>query len=66
MDKICVEGGKRLAGHVAISGAKNAALPILASSLLTDGTCRFTNVPNLRDIHSILQLLESLGGLRRI
>ena len=62
MDKICVEGGKRLEGQVAISGAKNAALPILASSLLTDGTCRFTNVPNLRDIHSIVQLLESLGA----
>ncbi len=62
MDKICVEGGKCLEGHVAISGAKNAALPILASSLLTDGTCRFTNVPNLRDIHSIVQLLESLGA----
>ena len=62
MDKICVEGGKRLEGQVAISGAKNAALPILAASLLTDGTCRFTNVPNLRDIHSIVQLLESLGA----
>ncbi|MGD8266515.1 MAG: UDP-N-acetylglucosamine 1-carboxyvinyltransferase [Desulfobacterales bacterium] len=62
MDKICVEGGKRLKGHVAISGAKNAALPILASALLTDGTCRFTNVPDLRDIHSIVQLLESLGA----
>ncbi|MDJ0668357.1 MAG: UDP-N-acetylglucosamine 1-carboxyvinyltransferase [Desulfobacterales bacterium] len=62
MDKICVEGGKRLEGQVGISGAKNAALPILASSLLTDGTCRFTNVPNLRDIHSIVQLLESLGA----
>ena len=62
MDKICVEGGKRLEGQVAVSGAKNAALPILASSLLTDGTCRFTNVPNLRDIHSIVQLLESLGA----
>jgi UDP-N-acetylglucosamine 1-carboxyvinyltransferase len=62
MDKIVVEGGRRLKGNVAISGAKNAALPILASSLLTDGTCRFTNVPNLRDIHSIVQLLESLGA----
>ncbi len=62
MDKICVEGGKRLEGQVGISGAKNAALPILASSLLTDGTCRFTNVPDLRDIHSIVQLLESLGA----
>ena len=62
MDKIVVEGGRRLEGVVSISGAKNAALPILAASLLTDGTCRFTNVPDLRDIHSIIQLLRSLGA----
>jgi UDP-N-acetylglucosamine 1-carboxyvinyltransferase len=62
MDKIVVEGGKRLSGTVAISGAKNAALPILVSALLTDGTCTFTNVPDLQDIRSILLLLESLGA----
>ncbi len=61
MDKIVVEGGRRLEGAVSISGAKNAALPILAASLLTDDTCRFTNVPDLRDITSIIQLLQSLG-----
>ena len=62
MDKIVVEGGKRLSGTVAISGAKNAALPILVSALLTDGMCTFTNVPDLQDIRSILLLLESLGA----
>jgi UDP-N-acetylglucosamine 1-carboxyvinyltransferase len=62
MDKIVVEGGNCLTGTVAISGAKNAALPILASALLTDGMCTFTNVPDLQDIRSILQLLESLGA----
>ena len=62
MDKILVEGGKRLSGTVAISGAKNAALPILASALLTDGLCTYTNVPDLQDIRSILQLLKSLGA----
>jgi UDP-N-acetylglucosamine 1-carboxyvinyltransferase len=62
MDKIVVEGGKRLTGTVAISGAKNAALPILVSALLTDGMCTFTNVPDLQDIRSILLLLESLGA----
>ena len=61
MDKIIVEGGKRLVGSVAISGAKNAALPILASALLTSGRCTYTNVPDLQDIRSILRLLESLG-----
>ena len=62
MDKIIVEGGRPLAGEVRISGAKNAALPILASSLLTDGTCRYSNVPDLHDIRSIVQLLQSLGA----
>lgn len=62
MDKIVVEGGQCLNGTVAISGAKNAALPILASALLTDGMCTFTNVPDLQDIRSILLLLESLGA----
>lgn len=62
MDKIVVEGGKCLTGTVAISGAKNAALPILASALLTDGMCTYTNVPDLQDIRSILLLLESLGA----
>jgi UDP-N-acetylglucosamine 1-carboxyvinyltransferase len=62
MDKIIVEGGKRLNGTVAISGSKNAALPILTSALLTDGRCTFSNVPDLQDIRSILRLLESLGA----
>lgn len=62
MDKIVIEGGKRLVGSVAISGAKNAALPILTSALLTSGRCTYTNVPDLQDIRSILRLLESLGA----
>ena len=62
MDKIIVEGGRQLGGTVSISGAKNAALPILTSALLTDGPCTFTNVPDLQDIRSILLLIESLGA----
>jgi len=62
MDKIIVEGGHPLAGEVTISGAKNAALPILISSLLTDGTCTFTNVPDLMDIRSTSLLLSHLGA----
>ncbi len=62
MDKILVDGGKRLAGEVVISGAKNAALPILASSLLTDGQNTYSNVPALKDIESILVLLSHLGS----
>ena len=62
MDKIIVEGGRPLTGEVKISGAKNAALPILISALLTDGTCTFTNVPDLMDIQSTSLLLSHLGA----
>ncbi|MFZ3046953.1 MAG: UDP-N-acetylglucosamine 1-carboxyvinyltransferase [Desulfatirhabdiaceae bacterium] len=62
MDKIIIEGGYRLNGQVAISGAKNAALPILISALLTDGWCTYHNVPDLMDIHSTITLLKHLGA----
>jgi len=62
MDKIIVEGGHRLSGEVRISGAKNAALPILISSLLADGANTYSNVPNLRDIDSTKMLLSILGA----
>ncbi|MFH0729688.1 MAG: UDP-N-acetylglucosamine 1-carboxyvinyltransferase [Pseudomonadota bacterium] len=62
MDKIVIKGGRRLTGAVTIGGAKNAALPILVSSLLADGWNTYTNVPVLRDIDSIKSLLEKLGA----
>jgi UDP-N-acetylglucosamine 1-carboxyvinyltransferase len=62
MDKIVVEGGRHLKGQVRISGAKNAALPILISSLLTEGVSTFYNVPNLQDIISAKLLLSDLGA----
>jgi len=62
MDKIIIYGGKRLEGEVCVSGSKNAALPILASSLLTDGWNTFHNVPDLVDIKTIKKLLKSLGA----
>lgn len=61
MDKIIVEGGYPLSGEVTISGAKNAALPILISSLLVDGSCTYSNVPDLMDIKSTKDLLVNLG-----
>ncbi len=62
MDKIVVEGGVKLNGEIEISGAKNAALPILVSSLLADGESVYSNVPRLKDIESIILLLSSLGA----
>ncbi len=61
MNSIIVRGGPTLSGRVATSGAKNAALPILFSALLADGTHTFHRVPNLRDIDSTHALLEALG-----
>ena len=61
MDKMVIVGGEELAGEVRISGAKNAALPILASSLLVEGWNTFHNIPDLLDIKTIKKLLKSLG-----
>ena len=61
MDKIVITGGRRLQGDVRISGAKNAALPVLVSALLVDGWNTFHNIPDLLDIKTIRKLLGSLG-----
>ena len=61
MDKFVVAGGKPLHGDVQISGAKNAALPVLASALLVEGTSTFHNIPDLMDIKTIKKLLSNLG-----
>jgi UDP-N-acetylglucosamine 1-carboxyvinyltransferase len=61
MDAISVEGGVPLRGTIPISGAKNAALPILAAVLLVDGEVRLEGVPDLRDIQTMLKLLRELG-----
>ncbi|MDX9885878.1 UDP-N-acetylglucosamine 1-carboxyvinyltransferase [Thauera sp.] len=61
MDKLLIEGGARLTGEIAISGAKNAALPILCSALLTAEPVTFTNVPQLNDIGTLLDLLGQMG-----
>lgn len=62
MDKIIVQGGKSLHGDVLISGAKNAALPVMAAALLTEGTNTFHNIPDLMDIRTIKKLLRNLGA----
>ena len=61
MQKLIIHGGTPISGEVQISGAKNAALPILCSSLLTNETCRVTNVPDLNDTTTMLSLLEQMG-----
>ncbi len=61
MQKLVIQGGRPLAGEVAISGAKNAALPILCASILTADPLRVENVPHLRDVTTILTLLGQMG-----
>jgi UDP-N-acetylglucosamine 1-carboxyvinyltransferase len=61
MDKLVIEGGAALRGEITAGGSKNAALPILAATLLTDEPCVIRNVPKLRDTLTMLKLLRSLG-----
>lgn len=62
MDKIVVRGGKRLKGEVVLSGSKNSALPIMAAALLSEETSVIREVPNLRDIQTMIKLMRSLGA----
>lgn len=61
MDSLIVTGGRRLEGHVRAGGAKNAALPILASTLLGGGECTISNLPQVRDVATMMTLLSLLG-----
>ena len=61
MDKLVIKGGKKLKGTVVISGAKNAALPLLAATLLTNETCVLKNVPALTDAKTMAKILTELG-----
>jgi len=65
MDKIVIKGGKPLNGSVKVSGAKNAALPIIAACLLTGGNHQLENVPHLRDIETIKRIMSKLGVVFR-
>jgi UDP-N-acetylglucosamine 1-carboxyvinyltransferase len=62
MASLVVRGGRRLSGEVAIDGNKNAALPLLAACVLTPETCELRNVPQIRDVAVMLDLLRSLGA----
>ena len=61
MDELVITGGVRLKGRVRASGAKNAALPIMAAAILAEGPVRLKNVPNLADIRTMTRLLRELG-----
>ncbi len=62
MDTIHIRGGRRLNGRIPVSGAKNAALPLMMAALLTDEPLRLTNMPRLADVRTLTKLLAELGG----
>lgn len=62
MDKLVIEGGQPLSGEVTVSGSKNATLPIIAATLLAPGQYRLANVPNLRDIRTMANVLRVIGA----
>ncbi|MFH1494530.1 MAG: UDP-N-acetylglucosamine 1-carboxyvinyltransferase [Pseudomonadota bacterium] len=61
MDKLVIQGGVPLSGEIRVSGAKNAALPILCAGLLADGTLQVSNVPHLHDVTTMIGLLGQMG-----
>ena len=61
MEKLIIKGASKLNGEVVISGAKNSSLPILAATILAEGTYHIGNIPALRDINTMFKLLENVG-----
>ena len=62
MSKFIIQGGKRLEGEVKISGSKNAALPIIASTILIQGKTILYNVPNIQDVQTMFEIIKDIGG----
>ena len=62
MSKFIIQGGKELAGEVRISGSKNAALPIIAATVLVKGKITLYNVPNIQDVQTMFEIIRDIGG----
>jgi UDP-N-acetylglucosamine 1-carboxyvinyltransferase len=63
MAKLRIEGGRRLAGRISVEGNKNSALPLLAACLLTDQECVLSNVPRIRDVDVLIELMRGVGAI---
>ena len=61
MDKLIIKGGNKISGSVNVHGAKNSALPIIVSSLLSEKTLKLSNVPNVVDVLNLIKLLKNYG-----
>ena len=62
MEQYIIKGGNPLVGEVVIGGAKNAALPVLAAAVMTDGKCMIDNMPDVRDINVMLEAIQEIGA----
>ena len=62
MSRFIVHGGHKLAGSVRVQGSKNAAFPVIAATILTEGTCVIKNIPDIADVRNFLSILQSLGA----
>ena len=62
MAEIIVNGGNRLSGEIAVQGAKNSVLPVLAGAVLCDGECIIHNCPNLSDVQTSIKILQGFGA----
>ena len=62
LEKYIIMGGKRLTGSVTVSGAKNAAVAVIPAALLVEGTCRIENVPHIKDVDVIIDIMKHLGA----
>ena len=62
MEKFIIKGGNRLEGEIPVSGAKNAALPIICATLMADGESVLTDIPKLRDVYNLKDILNSIGA----
>ena len=62
MAKLRIHGGTRLSGRIVVEGNKNAALPLIAACLLTDRECVLSNVPRIRDVDVLVELVRGLGA----
>ena len=66
MQKLEIIGGKKLSGTISISGSKNATLPILASTILTNKKVIITNIPIVKDVETMINLLRSIGSVIKL
>ena len=62
MSKFIIQGGKKLEGEIKISGSKNAALPIIAATILNSGKTTLYNVPKIQDVQTMFEIIKQIGG----